>query len=138
MSKVRQRTLMKAVARNWTPFVSMPVTDELKAKFPFLAHCSEIRSNSRFEAHLFNCDSTIGGVVQMNVRRHGDIAPITWDDLQRVKTEIFGPEATAVEVYPPPALEWGSRIPVRVLWVLPTTWEIPFGLHRAGAWGQKA
>lgn len=138
MGKVRQRTLMKIAAKKWTQFVSVPVTDELKAQHAFLEHCIEIRSNSRFECHLFACESAIGGVVQCNVRRHGDIAPITYDDLMMVKTAVFGPEVTAVEVYPPPGLEWGKNLPVRVLWILPATWSVPFGLHLPTAWGRKA
>jgi hypothetical protein len=102
-----------------------------------LKGCSSILANSRFEVQLFNCASDIGGVVQMVVRRHGDIAKIEWDELQRIKNEIFGEEYSAVEFFPPKELEWHINREIRVLWVLPQSWVPPFGFHLSSAWGKN-
>lgn len=42
---------------------------------------------------------------------------ITWDELQALKNEHFGPEAVAIEVFPPHSLVVNS-LPMRHLWKL--------------------
>lgn len=49
----------------------------------------------------------------------------TWPEMQRIKDEIAGPEATAVEVYPPQA-EIVDHADMYHLWVLPA--PLPFSL----------
>ncbi|MFK4259076.1 DUF7694 domain-containing protein [Agrobacterium tumefaciens] len=49
----------------------------------------------------------------------------TWPEMQRIKDEIVGPEATAVEVYPPRA-EIVDDADMYHLWVLPA--PLPFSL----------
>lgn len=49
-------------------------------------------------------------------RDHKDGIP--WDDLQAIKNEVFGPEATAVEIYPPQA-EVIDEVNMRHLWLVP-------------------
>jgi hypothetical protein len=136
MSKVRQRTILKAAARHWTPFTQMGVTDEMRTNHPFLRHVHSIYSNSRFEVHLFACASSIGGVMQANVRRHGDIADITQDDMQRIKNELFSPEMTAVEIFPPAANVFKSGVKLRIMWILPEGYDLPFGLNKPTSWGR--
>ena len=47
---------------------------------------------------------------------------ITWDTLQAIKDQVFGPEAVAIEVYPPDSRVVNS-IPMRHLWKLgPDDW----------------
>ena len=52
----------------------------------------------------------------------------TWWEAQRIKNEICGPEATAVEVYPPQS-EVVDGADMYHLWALPG--RLPFGLWRA-------
>lgn len=49
-------------------------------------------------------------------RDHKDGIP--WDDLQEIKNEVFGPEATAVEIYPPQP-EVVDEVNMRHLWLVP-------------------
>jgi len=50
----------------------------------------------------------------------------TWWEMQRIKDEIAGPEATAVEVYPP-ASEVIDEADMYHIWVLPA--PVPFSLN---------
>lgn len=54
----------------------------------------------------------------------------TWREMQRIKDEIAGVDATAVEVYPPHA-EIVDDADMFHLWVLPG--HLPFSLHRSDA-----
>ena len=138
MSKRPRKTaLLKSFGRHWTPFEQVPITPEMIRDFPLLATCSGIYANSRIEAQLFTVESSIGGVCQCTMIRHGDIEPLSWEDIQRALHEIFGPEVVAVEVYPSIETEWQSKLNLRVLWILPATWTLPFGLHLPGAWGKS-
>ena len=134
--KMRDRTKLKLVAREWTPWQSIPVTEEMREQHKHLRYAEQILTNSRFEVQTFPCATPIGGVVQATVIRHGDIAPISWDELQRIVHEIFGADVTAVEIFPPLEHEWHTSVGLRSLWILPSTWQIPFGLHAEGSWGR--
>ena len=103
---------------------------------PLLMHCYAIYGNSRIEVQMFKIDTAIGGVMQTTFIRHGDIAPLTWEEIQDALHELFNPETVAVEVYPALADEWQAKTNIRVLWVLHSTWPLPFGLQMASAWGK--
>lgn len=128
---------MKAIARHWTEFVQIPVTDEMLRINPLLKNAVGVYQNSRFQVELWNVASEVGGVVQLVARKHlGDA--ITWDELFRIKNEIFTTQHTAVELYPPADSAWSIQKEVRILWVLPLSYVPPYGLHLAGAWGVEA
>lgn len=66
-----------------------------------------------------------GGVRHLAIASLSGIRP-TWWEAQRIKDELAGPEATAVEVYPPQA-EIVDQADMYHLWVLPSA--LPFSLH---------
>lgn len=69
-----------------------------------------------------------GRVVRLSCLRR-DGAPLhDWADLQRVKDEILGPEARAVEVYPPRS-ELVDDANLYHLWAWPTGVPCPFDLN---------
>jgi hypothetical protein len=139
MKKARKTAMLKAYARGeWTSWEEVAITNEMRVEHAQLEHCTHIWANNRFEVQGFRVETAIGGVWQLTAVRHGDIEGISWDELQRIVHELFGVECCAVEVYPPVVEEWHSKVNVRVLWVLPVTWPLPFGLSRPGAWGKPA
>jgi hypothetical protein len=74
-----------------------------------------------------------GTVIQLSVRSHfGKVIP--WDDLQRIKSELAGPDSVAIEIFPAQA-DLVDEAPMRHLWVLPKKFVPPFGLHRDESWG---
>lgn len=136
MGKARKTAILKAYARTKTPFTFTEVTDDMRAKHQHLKFCRAIYSNSRIEVNLFACKTSIGGVMQCTMVRHGDLQPLSWGEIQDSLHEIFGPDIVAVEIYPSIADEWKPKTDVRVLWILPDTWTLPFGLHLPNSWGQ--
>ena len=134
----RLRTRIKAVSRHWSEWTPVEVTAEMREKHPHLEHCGQIFANSRFEVQVFPiaCPG-LGGVQQVCVTRHGDLERISWDDLQRVKRELFGEHSLALEVYPPDDCETHFKREIRVLWVQPVGHILPYGLHLESAFGRK-
>jgi len=63
------------------------------------------------------------------------ISMIPWDDLQRIKNELAGEDRTAIEVFPTVS-DLVDKAPMRHLWVLPSGYALPFGLHRQESWGK--
>lgn len=137
--KVRKTAYLKSLARTWGDWTMTEPDEKLRAEHPHLRKCTSIWANNRFEVQCFPCDSKIGGVWQLNILRHGDLEAIEWAELQRIIHELYGPEIVAVEVYPSLDTEWkGSTKYLRVLWILPSTWTLPFGLHLPTAFGKPA
>lgn len=68
----------------------------------------------------------VGTAIHLAVSSLSERRP-TWYEMQRIKDEIAGPEATAVEVYPP-ASELVDGAEMFHIWVLPEA--LPFSLTR--------
>jgi hypothetical protein len=129
----RLKHRMKTVAREWTAWQEMPITDEIRESVPHMEHASKLWANSRFEIVGYECPTTLGGVWQLLLIRHGHIEPILFDDCLRVKNELFGVDSLAVEIYPRGA-DRSSK--TRLLWILPQGASLPYGLDVPGAWGE--
>ncbi len=69
----------------------------------------------------------VGIISWLMVRREDGAEIRSWDELQRVKNEIAGPERLAVECYPPQS-EVINMENARHLWVLPAGWVVPVGM----------
>jgi len=69
--------------------------------------------------------TTTDGVRHLAVASLSQIRP-SWYEMQRIKDELAGPDATAVEVYPPHA-EIVDGADMFHIWVLPT--PLSFGLR---------
>ena len=136
--KQRERHRLKTIGKTVTPYTRIPDSKliELRAAHDFLSNCYAIYTNSRCEVHCFPCATEIGAVMQVNIRRHGDLEELTWRELQDIKNEVFGSHTQAVEVFPEASEEWNPLAKVRVLWIMPTGWRLPFGLSMQTAWGK--
>jgi len=67
------------------------------------------------------------GIVRHAFVRNDDNTDIPWAEKQRIKNEVFGKDATAVEVFPKDAdLVDGAN--AYHLWILPPNMQLPFGL----------
>lgn len=73
-------------------------------------------------------DGTGGAVVHLAISSLSGIRP-SWWEAQRIKDGICGPEATAVEIYPPRS-EVVDGADMYHLWALPS--PLPFGLAEPG------
>lgn len=129
----RQRHRIKTVGKEWTAWQEIVVTDEVRASAPHLAHVAKVWANSRFEVAGYLVKTSIGGVWQLLIIRHHHIEPIVFDDVLRVKNELFGVDSLAVELYPRGA---NLTSKTRLIWVLPSDATLPYGLDHPGAWGE--
>ena len=87
-------------------------------------HFTMAHSNDVFSV----LDRTLpNGVRHLAVTSLSEVRP-TWREMQRIKDEIAGPEATAVEVYPPHD-EIVDEANVFHIWVMPG--PLAFSLARA-------
>jgi len=133
MSKASQeRHKMQRMSKVWTAWREIPITEEIRNSGPQMEHVDKIYANSKFEVHTFNCATSIGGVVQVVIAHHGHLLPVTWNDVLRIKNELFGVDQLGVEIYP---REVVSKMNIRILWILPVGTDLPYGLDKNSAWG---
>lgn len=59
-------------------------------------------TNNRYCVMIMdNCPTTKGNCIRAMIQRHDDIPiPNHWAELQKIKNELFGHEATGIEYYP--------------------------------------
>lgn len=136
--KQRERHRLKTIGKTFGDWKLVTPTEDQLRELPLLENAHAIYVNNRYEVVMFACESPgIGGIMQCNIRRHGDLMEPTWADCQRVKNELFGPEGVAIEIYPKQNQEWKTAACVKVIWVMPTNWVSPVGLEMPNAWGWK-
>ena len=82
--------------------------------------------NNLYVVMFYWHDTPIGQVLRLAIRRN-DAAPVrSWPDLQRIKDELVGTQALAVEVFPARS-HMVDEANLYHLWVVPG--GLPFGLH---------
>jgi len=81
-----------------------------------------------FDAQVTESRTAIGWVRHLKVKRLDGGEGIGWDVVQTIKNELFGPDALAIEFYPP-AHDVVDETNMRHLWELPAD-LLPFGLHQ--------
>lgn len=104
-AKLAVRQLRDESAATWTPFErSTDGVDSVTGKtFPVSQlGFDEIWANNRYVVMMRFAppDPMMGQCVHLSIRRRDRGAARDWRDLQRIKNELMGPEAEAVELYP--------------------------------------
>ncbi|HBZ80934.1 MAG TPA: hypothetical protein DEP07_11175 [Brevibacillus sp.] len=72
---------------------------------------------------------TESGIVKHVCIRNAAGTDIPWREKQRIKNELFGSEATAIEFFPKES-ELVDEANMYHLWVLPIGYTLPFGLTK--------
>lgn len=80
-------------------------------------HLERVWVSERFIAQLYDVHHAPGW-KRLSIKRHDDREMQGWDLLHRIKNETVGPEARAVEMYPP-ALAVVDVANMRHLWIPP-------------------
>lgn len=126
--RIRLRAEAKARATgNWT---SWEVIDLPRGVPGMRGWAAEVRHVYRNNVFSVLHRSLPGGVIHLAVSSLSEIRP-TWHEMQRIKDEIAGEDATAVEVYPPrDQIVDGANM--FHIWVVH---PLGFGLHDGGRHG---
>jgi hypothetical protein len=107
---------------DWGAWEHLPLVPGQAGTNGWASECQACHRNRVF-AVLERMDAT--GVTHLAVSSLSGVRP-TWPEMQRIKDEIAGPDATAIEVYPPQA-QVVDEADMFHIWVL--RGKLPFGLH---------
>lgn len=102
------------------------ISDADRSQYPACRAIVRAFFNDLYSVQVYHVGTDMG-LVQHAIVRVQDGGEPPWRDLQRIKDELFGPDAYAVQVYPRRA-DVVDQADVYHLWLLPD--ELPFGLHR--------
>ena len=89
----------------------------------------QVFQNNIFVVQVFNHPSSWGEVKRAMIRRNDELPIHDWNKIQRIKNEVFGEDAVALEVYP----KQKNLIDVANiywLWVLPKEFVCPIELTK--------
>lgn len=128
VSRNERRTLLAAEARNrkageWGPWKKLTFAARSISRSGWPAEITIAHRNRVFSVLE---RPTIGGVVHYAVSSLSGERP-TWWEMQRIKDELAGKDATAVEVYPPHA-EIMDEADMFHIWVIPE--GLPFIIRK--------
>ena len=110
---------------HWGPWETLDAAEAMKGARGWAAQVTEVYRNRVFSV-LVRHDAS--GATHMAVSSLSGIRP-SWYEMQRIKDDIAGETATAVEVYPPRA-EVVDGADMFHIWVIPGA--LPFSLFNAG------
>lgn len=116
-------TMRKRASWEWH---EKEITVADREKFPAVRGITRAFFNDCYSVQFYDVLTDMGLVQHLIVRAQLGGEP-PWRDMQRIKDELVGTEAYAVQVYPR-ASDVVDQADVYHLWVLPQ--ELPFGLHR--------
>lgn len=106
----------------WAPWETVHFPEKTVGPSGWIAEFTKVHRNNVFSV----LDRTLrDGTRHLAVTSLSEIRP-TWPEMQRIKDEIAGTDATAVEVYPPQS-EIIDQANMYHLWVLPA--PLPFSLY---------
>lgn len=82
------------------------------------------RNDGQFVCMMRDLQTGLGKVTHLTITA---LDQPLWADKQQIKNELFGPEATAIEVFPAES-ELTDAADMYHLWILHDT-ALPFGIH---------
>ena len=107
---------------SWGPWESLPVAPGSVGKGGWASYVTTAHRNRCFCVLERQAEM---GITHLAVSSLSGIRP-TWWEMQRIKNELAGEEATAIEVYPPKS-QVVDEADMFHIWVL--RGKLPFGLH---------
>lgn len=135
---------MKRKLPPWTPFEeASPMPNEKMSTMPDAARERMMRVreigrvdgrvyiNSRYVVTVSRIEARVEGapdLIQLSIRRRDRSAVHDWRDMQRIKNEIVGAEAEAVELYPAESRLVDTANQYYLWVVVGMTW--PFGFNK--------
>jgi hypothetical protein len=138
MTRRKVTKQLHRTAATWQPLKPIEMTEADREHFRYnggeypVDNPMQIWANTTYLAAVELLPQQENGtrMAHMMVKRH-DLRPIGgWDDLQKIKTEIFGPEQEAIELYPAEdrLFDEGN---IRHLWVVKDLrWPLGYNLGR--------
>jgi hypothetical protein len=120
----RAKSQRKQIARNLAKYTWLPMIPVARGEkgVNWPAWCTRVYWNNRFTAMVDDsARTTRGPAIKVYVEAHACGRDVFWKDLQRIKNEIFGPQALAVQYYPRES-ELVDVVNVYWLFVYPDGW----------------
>jgi len=122
--------------RPWKPWRKGPVPREWRgearlermAQDGYLAGVTQTWANEWFAVMARPVATPWGEVTHVLIRDLPNTPVRDWNDLMRIKDELFGAWTVAVEVYPS-RRDVIDEANMTHLWILPEGFALPFGLH---------
>jgi len=135
MSNRQQRLAARSMERrglrgNWGPWRFTNLPDGIPGGNGWCKEVRHAQSNNIYVVLIRPFVDEHGAkVVHLAIRTASNLEP-PWRDMQRIKNELFGPEATAVHVMPPHS-ELIDEADMYHMWVLSD--RLPFSLFYRSA-----
>ena len=80
--------------------------------------------NNVYSVQFIEKSTDWGIVTRLLIRRHDQKTTVSWAHKQRIKNELVGEEATALEVFPPESKLF-DEANIYHIWILPPDMKLP-------------
>lgn len=133
-TKSRNLAITEAAIRRSREWVVVPVDPALRVKYPAAKNVVRVLRNDFYVVQWYEFSCAIGNMIHLAIRSIKGAGTSRgteprWQELQRIKNEVVGEGAEAVQVCPKQH-HLTDQADMYHLFVLPSEWPLPFGLHR--------
>jgi len=138
----RRHAMSESRHRKSWDWQDLPIPADLLERAPAMRDIVRAVRNDFWIVQEFFVRTDLGVVTHLMIRSVADagrgigLEP-SWQDLQRIKNELCGPDTEAVQVYPRQG-DVIDQVDMYHLFVLPPAWPLPFGLHRESGFRRHA
>lgn len=134
LSSKTRKSILKREERlrqsgDWGPWQIVPPCEVEHTLYRHHGWIKDVRTVYRNHVFTILERADTSGVLHIGIASLSGIRP-TWYEMQRIKDELYGPEKTGVEIYPP-AEDIVDGSDMFHIWILPG--DIPFGLTKINA-----
>lgn len=130
--RAKEKHVKRLVAGGWNEFKD--ITEQARNSPAWSAFTGDkpiqVFQNNLFIVQVFEVFTAWGWLKKAMIRRSDARPEHDWAVIQRIKSEVFGPEVTALEVYP----RESRKVDVANLywiWILPNEFDCPIEVRKS-------
>ncbi|MCZ8516830.1 hypothetical protein O9H85_31595 [Paenibacillus filicis] len=109
--------------KNW---IGKPSPKSMRVGMGWFGEMNKAFSDGKY-AVMTRTIETEWGTIEHACMRNAVNSDIPWAEKQRIKNELFGPDRTAIEVFPA-EVDLVDEANMYHIWILPRGMKLPFGL----------
>lgn len=132
---MHSRKTQKAVAKHfadlvkegWGEWEEIPKIRWYQSPVPPIDGLYKFIKNNIYSVQFVEQNTEWGVLTRLLIRRHDTKTTVPWAHKQRIKNELVGEEAIALEIFPPESKLF-DYANIYHLWVVPSNIKLPFVL----------
>lgn len=125
--KAADKYFADLIKEGWGDWEDIPPIRWHQSPVPPIDGLYKFVKNNIYSVQFVEQSTEWGVLTRLLIRRHDTKTTVSWSHKQRIKNELVGTEAIAIEVFPPESKLFDCAN-IYHLWIVPSNIKLPFVL----------